>query len=168
MELRVNRRIRIPEVRLIGANGDQLGVFQTIDAMRKAEEAGLDLVEISPTARPPVCKIMDYGKYKYEQAKRQHEAKKHQAVVHLKEVKMRPVTDQHDFEIKLRHIKRFLTEGDKAKVTVQFRGREMAHRERGHEMLKRVVVEVGPAAVVEQYPRFEGRFLSLVLAPMKK
>lgn len=145
-----------------------MGLFQTIDAQKKAEEYGLDLVEISPTAKPPVCKIMDYGKFKYEQAKKLHEAKKHQVVVHTKEVKMRPVTDQHDFDTKLRHIKRFLSEGNKAKVTVQFRGREMAHRDRGHDMLKRVVTEVAVMAAVEQHPKFEGRFLSLILAPAKK
>ncbi|MBI4367170.1 MAG: translation initiation factor IF-3 [Deltaproteobacteria bacterium] len=167
-DLRVNRRVRVPEIRLIGPDGAQLGVFQTLDAMRKAEEFGLDLVEISPTARPPVCKIMDYGKYKYEQAKRMHEARKHQVVVHTKEVKMRPVTDQHDFATKVKHIRRFLTDGNKAKVTIQFRGREMMHRELGQEMLRKVVTEMGPLAAVEQMPKFEGRFLSLILAPAKR
>lgn len=153
---------------MIGADGAQLGVFQTFDAIRKAEEVGFDLVEISPTARPPVCKIMDYGKYKYEQAKKMHEARKHQIVVLTKEVKMRPVTDQHDFDTKLKHVKRFLSDGNKAKVTVQFRGREMAHRELGHQMLQKVVAEVSALGAVEQSPRLEGRFLSLILAPVKK
>lgn len=136
--------------------------------MRKAEEVGLDLVEISPTARPPVCKIMDYGKYKYEEAKKRHEAKKHQVVMQLKEVKMRPVTDQHDFAVKMRNVHRFLTEGHKAKITIQFRGREMMYQRRGHEMLGRVVAETSQIASVIQTPRLEGRFLSLTLAPLKK
>lgn len=136
--------------------------------MRKAEEHGLDLVEISPTAKPPVCKIMDYGKYKYEQAKKLHEARKHQVIVITKEVKMRPVTDPHDFGIKLKHIRRFLEDGNKAKVTIQFRGREMAHRELGHQMLQKVVQEVASMGMVEQNPRQEGRFLSLIIAPAKK
>lgn len=166
--MRVNRRIRVPEVRLIDFDGSQLGLFQTMDAIKLAEERGYDLVEISPTARPPVCKIMDYGKYKYEMAKKAHEAKKHQVVVHLKEVKMRPSTDDHDLQTKIKHIRRFIEEGNKAKVTVQFRGREMSHRELGERVILRVIAEIGELAVVEQTPKQEGRFLTTILAPNKE
>lgn len=153
---------------MIDADGGQLGVFQTQDAIRRATDMGYDLVEISPTAKPPVCKIMDYGKYKYEIAKKKQEAKKHQVVVHIKEIKLRPKTDDHDLLTKVRHIKRFLEDGDKAKVTVQYRGREMAHQEVGREVLDRVILEVGEAAMIEVAPRMEGRFLSTILAPAKK
>lgn len=153
---------------MIDADGGQLGVYQTTDALKRAEDMGYDLVEISPTARPPVCKIMDYGKYKYELAKKAHEAKKHQVVVHLKEVKMRPATDEHDLNTKVKHIRRFIEEGNKAKVTVQFRGREMAHRELGQRIMERVVTEIGELAVLEQPPKFEGRFLTAILAPNRE
>ena len=128
---------------------------------------GFDLVEISPTARPPVCKIMDYGKYKYEMNKKLQEAKKKQVVIHIKEVKLRPATDQHDLETKIRHVKRFLEEGDKAKITVMFRGREMAHLELGQQVMKKVLQEIGEMAEVEQPPKQEGRNLSAVLVPVK-
>jgi len=153
---------------LIGPNGEQLGIFITSEALKRAEEAGLDLVEISPTARPPVCKIMDYGKYKYEQAKKRHEAKKHQIVVRTKEIKMRPATDEHDLQTKLRHIKRFLEEGDKVKVTLRFRGREMAHMNLGRERLNRIVAEIGEMGEVEQMPKLEGRLMSMIVGPAKK
>lgn len=152
---------------MIGPDGAQLGLFQTFDALRKARDLGLDLVEISPTARPPVCKIMDYGKYKYELNKKQQEAKKKQIVVHIKEVKLRPATDQHDLETKIRHVKRFLEEGDKAKITIMYRGREMAHQELGHAMLKKVLADIGELAEVEQAPKQEGRNLFAILAPAK-
>lgn len=164
----MNFRIRVPEVRLIGPDGSQMGVLQTRDALRKAEEFGLDLVEISPMARPPVCKIMDHGKYKYDLAKREHEAKKHQAVVKLKEIRFRPATDEHDVHTKVKHIKRFLEEGDKVKVVIQFRGREMAHKELGFKLMERMIADIGPLAEVEQRGKFEGRFLNLFLAPAKK
>lgn len=167
-ELRVNRRIRVPEVRLIDFDGSQLGLFQTMDAIKLADERGYDLVEISPTARPPVCKIMDYGKYKYEMSKKAHEAKKHQVVVHVKEVKMRPSTDEHDLQTKIKHIRRFIEDGNKAKVTVQFRGREMSHRELGHRIIEKVLINIGELAVVEQPPKMEGRFLTTILAPNKE
>lgn len=167
-ELRVNRRIRVPEVRLIDADGNQLGVLATFEAIRKAEESGLDLVEISPTARPPVCKIMDYGKYKYEQQKKKHEQKKHQIVVKIKEIKMRAATDEHDFQTKLRHIKRFLDEGDKVKISIRFRGREMAHVDLGQERMKRVIEEVRGVGEVESFPKMEMRQLFMMLAPTKK
>lgn len=163
----MNFRIRVPEIRLIGPDGSQMGIFQTRDAVKRAEEFGLDLVEISPMAKPPVCKIMDYGKYKYDIAKREHEAKKHQSVVHLKEVKLRPSTDEHDVQTKLRHIKRFLEDGDKAKVTIQFRGREMAHKELGNKLMEKIKTDIGAAAEIEQPPKFEGRFLTMIIGPSK-
>lgn len=137
----------------------------TIEAMRLARDAGLDLVEISPSASPPVCKILDYGKYKYEQKKKAHDARKKQVVVKIKEVKMRPNTDEHDFQFKLRHIRRFLGEGDKAKITVVFKGREMAYTERGRDVLKRILEEMKTEAKVEHPPSMEGKALYMILAP---
>lgn len=145
-----------------------MGIFITSEALKRAEEQGLDLVEISPMAKPPVCKIMDYGKYKYEQAKKRHEAKKHQIVVKTKEIKLRPATDEHDLQTKLRHIRRFLEEGDKVKVTLRFRGREMAHLEVGRERMKRIVTEVTGLGEVEQFPKLEGRLMSMIVGPVKK
>lgn len=142
-----------------------MGVFQTRDALKKAEEFGLDLVEISPTARPPVCKIMDFGKYKYEIAKREHEAKRHQVVVKLKELRLRPATDEHDVQTKVRHAKRFLEEGNKVKISVQFRGREMAHQELGRKMMERIQKDLAEEAVIEQRLKFEGRSLTMILGP---
>ncbi|MBI4126030.1 MAG: translation initiation factor IF-3 [Deltaproteobacteria bacterium] len=167
-ELRVNRRIRVPEVRLIGHDGTQFGVLATFEALRRAEEVGLDLVEIAPTARPPVCKVMDYGKYKYEQSKKKHEAKRHQVVVKIKEIKMRPATDEHDFQIKLKQILKFLEHGDKVRVTLRFRGREMAHNEIGQARMKRVMTDVAGKGEVEQMPKMEGKQLFMMLAPAKK
>lgn len=167
-DLRVNFRIRVPEIRLIGPDGAQLGLFQTRDAQKRAEEYGLDLVEISPTARPPVCKIMDYGKYKYDLAKRDHEAKKNQAVVHLKEIRFRPQTDEHDIQTKIKHIRRFLEDGNKVKVTIQFRGREMAHQEFGHKLMERIVEEVAVLGAPESRSKFEGRFLHSIFSPVQK
>ncbi len=165
--MRVNERIRVPEVRLIDHDGKQLGVFQTRDAIRRAEEFGFDLVEISPAARPPVCKIMDFGKYKYEQAKKKHQARKHQTVVQLKEIKMRPSTGEHDLMVKFNRVKEFISHGHKVKLTVQFRGREVAHKDLGRGLITRAVKEMAEVAMPEQEPRFEGRFLSVVLAPAK-
>lgn len=153
---------------MIGEDGAQLGLFQTMDAIKLADERGYDLVEISPTARPPVCKLMDYGKYKYEMAKKAHEAKKHQVVVHVKEVKFRPSTDEHDLQTKIKHIRRFIEDGNKAKVTIQYRGREMSHRELGQRVVQRVISDIGELAVVEQPPKQEGRFLTTILAPNKE
>lgn len=161
----MNRRIRVPEVRLIGNNGTQLGVVKLDEALRLANEAELDLVEISPTAHPPVCKVMDYGKYKYMQKKKEHEAKKKQTVVHLKEVKMRPMTDEHDFQFKMRHIQRFLEEGNKAKVTVVFRGRELEYKVHGKALMNRVLETVKGKATVESPPMMEGRAMIMILAP---
>jgi translation initiation factor IF-3 len=164
----VNRRIRVPEVRVIGSEGQLLGVFPTDEAIRMAESEGLDLVEIAPNASPPVCKIIDYGKYKYQQAKKVQEAKKHQTVIHVKEVKLRPTTDDHDFDFKVRHILRFVEKGDKAKVTVMFKGREMAYQALGRTMLERVLVATKDAVVVEVPPKMEGRNMYMILTPKGK
>ena len=161
----MNREIRVREVRVISDAGEQLGILAIQDAIRAAEERGLDLVEVAPQADPPVCKIMDFGKYKYEQAKKAHESKKHQKVVLLKEVKMRPGTDVHDYNFKLNHAKRFLEEGNKVKVTVVFRGREMAHTELGQALLQRVVTDIADTGNVEQMPKQEGRALIMIIAP---
>jgi translation initiation factor IF-3 len=164
--VRRNQQIKIPEVRLIDQNGDQVGVMATDEALKRAEEAGLDLVEISPKARPPVCKIMDYGKFKFEQAKKQQQAKKKQKKVQLKEVKFRPNTDEGDFQVKMKNLRKFIDQGNKVKVTIMFRGRELAHRELGSQMLDRVAEEVQDEAVVEQRPaKMEGRFMIMLLAP---
>ncbi len=140
----------------------------TSEALKRAEEAGLDLVEISPQSRPPVCKIMDYGRFKYEQSKKKHEQKKKQTIVLTKEIKMRPGTDEHDFQTKLRHIKRFLEEGNKVKITIRFRGREMAHTNLGRERMKRVAEEVGELGEVESMPQQEGRQMHMMIVPQKK
>jgi translation initiation factor IF-3 len=164
-DLRVNHRIRIKEVRLINAEGQQIGIMPTFEAMKMAEEQGLDLVEISPTSRPPVCKLMDYGKYKYESEKAAKEAKKKQHVVITKEIKIRPKIDPHDLMIKTKHINEFLAEGCKVRVTIMYRGREMAHQEFGRNILDRIVVEMADTAVLEQAPKMEGMNLSLLLSP---
>lgn len=167
-EPRINEQIRLSPVRLIDTDGAQLGVVPVEEAMSSAREKGLDLVEVAPNARPPVCRIMDYGRYKYEQAKAEREAKKKQHVTQMKEIKMRPNIEEHDFEFKTRHIKRFLKERDKVKVTIMFRGREMAHTENGREVLDDVVEEIGDLAIVEQHVRLEGRNMFLILAPNSK
>ncbi|HWP35153.1 MAG TPA: translation initiation factor IF-3 [Thermodesulfobacteriota bacterium] len=164
-EINVNRKIRAPEVRVIDASGKQIGIMPLAEALRLAESQALDLVEISPTARPPVCRIMDYGKYKYEQAKKAQEARRKQAATHMKEIKVRPKTDEHDLEYKLRNVRRFLEEGSKTKITVVFRGRELAHPEFGQRMLERVSAELKDIATIEQMPRMEGRTLSMIVAP---
>lgn len=166
-EPRVNRRIRVPEIRVIGEDGEQLGVMPTIQALRRAEMANLDLVEVQPRAKPPVCKIMDYGKYKYEQARKLAESKKKQQQIELKEVKFRPKTGEHDFEVKVKNLKRFLEKGNKGKVTVMFRGREIVHPEMGREMLNKVIATLGEEAVVEQHPRLEGRQMVMIVAPAR-
>jgi translation initiation factor IF-3 len=154
-------------VRLIGVNGEQVGIVPIAQAMKMAEEAEVDLVEIAPLAKPPVCKLMDYGKFKYREAKKAHEAKLKQKQIHVKEVKFRPGTDEGDYKIKLRNLIKFLEEGDKAKVTLRYRGREMAHQEFGVRLIERVKQDLEPFAVVEQYPKMEGRQLIMVLAPKK-
>ena len=152
---------------MIGADGEQVGVVSLAAANKLAEEAELDLVEIAPTAVPPVCRIMDYGKYKYREAKKRHEAKLKQKQIVVKEIKFRPGTDEGDYKIKLRNLTRFLEEGDKAKITLRYRGREMAHQELGHRLIERVRDDLEPYSVVEQYPKMEGRQLIMVLAPKK-
>ncbi len=152
-------------MRLIGADGDNFGVVDRAFALSKADEAGLDLVEISPNADPPVCKILDIGKYKYEEQKRKNEARKKQKVIEVKEIKLRPNIDDHDYDVKMRATKRFLEEGDKVKVTLRFRGREMAHVELGHALLNRVKGDFDGQAKVEMEPRSEGRQIVMVLAP---
>ena len=142
-----------------------MGILAVKEAIRIAEERGLDLVEVAPNSQPPVCRIMNYGKYKYQQSKRTQEARKHQTVIHIKEVKVRPRTEEHDFQFKLRHVKRFLDEGNKVKISILFRGREIAHPEFGKEMLNRFVEEVKDIMVIEQFPRLEGRNMVMIMAP---
>jgi len=163
--LRVNREIRAPEVRLIDEAGAMLGVMSVPEALRMAEDRGLDLIEIAPTAKPPTCKIMDYGKFKYENKKKEHQARKNQTVIVIKEVQLRPRTDQHDLDVKLRHARRFLLEGDKVKVNLRFYGREMAHQELGMNLLKKVTEALLDVALVEVPPKMEGRQLFVMFAP---
>src|SRR5690606_5785498 len=165
---RINGEIRIPEVRLIGMDGEQLGVMKTSEALQLSEQHEVDLVEIAPNASPPVCKLMDYGKFKYQEQKRQAEARAKQKTIQVKEVKFRPGTDEGDYQVKLRNLKRFLEEGDKAKVTLRFRGREMAHQELGMRVLERVRDDLGELCQVEAMPKLEGRQMVMVLAPRKK
>mgnify|MGYP002737675492 CR=1 FL=1 len=162
---RINDRIRSPEIRLIGADGENVGVVTPARAMQMAEEAGLDLVEISPTAVPPVCKIMDFGKFKYETQKREAEARKKQKIIEIKEIKFRPGTDTHDYDVKMRSVVKFLEEGDKVKITLRFRGREMAHQELGLELLKRVEADVTEIGKIESFPRLEGRQMVMMIGP---
>jgi translation initiation factor IF-3 len=166
-DVRINREIRAKEVRVIDPEGKQLGILPVFEALRLATNYDLDLVEVSPKSEPPVCRIMDYGKFKYQQSKKAHEAKKKQAVVHIKEVKMRPKTEEHDFQFKLRHIERFLKEGNKTKITVVFRGRELAHPDLGRNMLGRIIEEAKEYGKVEQSPKFEGRNFIMILAPVQ-
>nr|WP_223300359.1 translation initiation factor IF-3 [Methyloversatilis sp. RAC08] len=165
---RLNSEINAPEIRLVGEEGEQLGIMSARQALTLAEEAGVDLVEIAPLAKPPVCRLMDFGKFKYQEAKRAAEAKSKQKQIQIKEVKFRPGTDEGDYQIKLRNLSRFLQDGDKAKVTLRFRGREMAHQEFGIRLLERVKADLEAVAVVEQFPKLEGRQLIMVLAPSKK
>jgi translation initiation factor IF-3 len=160
--------IRVPEVRVIGADGDQVGILPTAEAIGLAEESELDLVEVSPMAQPPVCRIMDYGKYKFEQSKKAQEARKKQVRVQVKEVKFRPGTDEGDYQVKLRNLMRFLEEGNKTKVTLRFRGREMAHRDLGLKLLKRVEEDLSEHGAVEQQPLMEGRQMVMVVAPTRR
>jgi translation initiation factor IF-3 len=162
---RINEEIRVREVQLIDQTGHNLGPVEIQIALDKAQEAGLDLVEIAPNSSPPVCKILDYGKYKYQAQKKAAEARKKQKVVEVKEIKLRPMIDDHDYDVKMRSMQRFFEEGDKVKVTLRFRGREMAHQELGYQLLNRVKDDTSKLAKVEQEPRFEGRQVVMVLAP---
>lgn len=166
--MRVNREIRAPKVRLIGQAGEQVGVVALYEALAMADEAGLDLVEISPAASPPVCKIMNYGKFRYDQTKREKENKKAQKHIKVKEVKVKPNIDEHDLQTKLRHARDFLTDGDKVKITCTFRGREMMHPEYGEKLVKRVCEELEEIAQPESPPKLFGRILSVVLTPGSK
>ncbi|HEX4596722.1 MAG TPA: translation initiation factor IF-3 [Burkholderiaceae bacterium] len=165
---RLNGEITVPEVRLIGIENEQLGVVRTTDALRMAEEADVDLVEIAPTAVPPVCRLMDYGKFRYEEQKKAHEAKLKQKQIQIKEIKFRPATDENDYLTKVRKLTEVLEEGDKAKVTMRFRGREMAHQELGLKVLERVKADLEPISQVEAMPRLEGRQMVMVLSPRRK
>ncbi|MEO9820591.1 MAG: translation initiation factor IF-3 [Paracoccaceae bacterium] len=163
---RVNDRIRSNEIRLIGADGENVGVVTPTRAMEMAFEAGLDLVEISPNANPPVCKIMDFGKFKYEQQKRESEARKKQKIIEIKEVKFRPNTDTNDYDVKMRNVFKFLENGDKVKVTLRFRGREMAHQELGRQLLHRVADDIKDLGKVENMPKMEGRQMIMMIGPL--
>lgn len=164
----INENISAREVRLIGADGEQIGIVSIDEALRIAEEAKLDLVEISADASPPVCRVMDYGKHLFEKKKQMAAAKKNQKQIQVKEVKFRPGTEEGDYQVKLRNLMRFLNEGDRAKVSLRFRGREMAHQELGMELLKRVEADLAEYGSVEQHPKMEGRQLIMVIAPKKK
>jgi len=164
--VRRNEMIRAREVRVIGPEGEQLGIMSRNDAIAAAKEHGYDLVEVAATANPPVCKIMDFGKFKYEAQKKKQEAKKRQAVVQIKEIKVRPKTDDHDYETKLRHVRRFLDDGDRVKVTVFFRGREIVHKDKGTDILDRFIADVKDIGKVDQEAHAEGRTLQILLVPL--
>ncbi|MBM3377802.1 MAG: translation initiation factor IF-3 [Betaproteobacteria bacterium] len=165
---RVNGEITAPEVRLVGVDNEAIGIVKITEALRMAEEADVDLVEIAPQASPVVCKLMDFGKFKYQEQKKAHDARLKQKVIQVKEVKFRPGTDENDYQVKLKNLLRFIEEGDKAKCTIRFRGREMAHQEFGMRMLERIREDLADAAQVEQMPKLEGRQMIMVVAPKKK
>ena len=165
---RINDRISNPEIRLIGAEGENVGLVSPLRGIELAETAGLDLVEISPNANPPVCKIMDFGKFKYEQQKRESEARKKQKIIEVKEVKFRPGTDTNDYDVKMRNVYKFLANGDKVKITLRFRGREMAHLNLGRELLERVAEDVKEEGKVENMPKMEGRQMIMMIGPLPK
>jgi translation initiation factor IF-3 len=164
---RINERIRVPEVRLIDDEGNQIGVMKTADALSFAQERELDLVEVAPEARPPVCRVLDYSKYKYEQAQKQKQARKHQQQITIREIKFRPKIAEHDYDTKKHHVERFLRQKDKVKVTIMFRGREVTHPERGTAILDRLAEELSELGVVEQRPMQEGRNMTMMMAPSK-
>jgi len=167
-ELRVNDRIRVPEVRLVGPGGEQVGIVRIEDALRLAAEADLDLVEVAPTARPPVCRLMDYGKFKYEAAQKARESRRNQTNTIIKEMKLRPKIDPHDYDTKKGHVVRFLKAGDKVKITIMFRGREQHRPELGYRLLQKLAEDVQDLGVVEAHPRQDGRNMTMVLGPLKK
>jgi len=158
----------VPRVRVIGPEGEQVGILSRDEALSMAQDAGLDLVEIQPNGDPPVCRIMDFGKFKFEAQKKAHAAKKKQKQVEIKELKFRPVTDVGDYQIKMRNLRRFLEDGDKVKITIRFRGREMSHQELGRAMVDKITAEIAEEAVIEQFPRMEGRLMVMMIAPKKK
>ena len=163
--VRVNEKIRVPEVRVIGPNGEQLGIVSIKAGLDLAIKYELDLVEVAPQVKPPVCRIMDYSKYKYEQEKREREAKKHQKTIHIKEIRVKPNIEEHDYGIKLKHLLEFLKEGNKVKVTLMFRGREMQHREIGRRIVDRFAADTKEAGVIEHGPVLEGRMITMMIAP---
>ncbi|HEY9112504.1 MAG TPA: translation initiation factor IF-3 [Rhodanobacteraceae bacterium] len=165
---RRNHEIRVPRVRVIGADGEQVGILERDEALAMAEDAGLDLVEIQPTAEPPVCRIMDFGKFKFEQQKKAAAQRKKSKQIEIKELKFRPTTDVGDYNIKLRNMVRFLEEGDKVKVNIRFRGREMSHQELGIELARRIQNDIAETGVVDQFPRMEGRQMTMMISPKKK
>jgi translation initiation factor IF-3 len=165
---RINERIRVPKVRLIGADGEQLGIVETPEALRRAQEAEMDLVEVAPNSKPPVTRLLDYSKYKYEQEQKQKAARKHQQQVNVREIKLRPKIADHDYETKKGHVERFLRQQNKVKITIMFRGREQAHPERGRDLLKRLFGDLDGLAVIESEPLQEGRNMSMMLAPSKE
>ena len=164
-EHRINERIRVPEVRLIDEKGNQIGVVATRDALQRARDVGLDLMEVSPNSSPPVCKICDYGKFKYEKKKKEQQARKKQTVIKVKEIQLRPQTEEHDLEYKFKNVRTFLEEGDKAKITIMFRGREITYVDQGFKMMKQLQELVKDIAIVEAYPKLEGKKLIMILAP---
>jgi len=164
---RINERIRVPKVRLIGADGEQLGIVETPEALKRAQEADLDLVEVAPNSKPPVTRLLDYSKYKYEQEQKQKAARKHQTQVNVREIKLRPKIADHDYETKKGHVERFLNQRNKVKITIMFRGREQAHPERGRDLLARLVEDLDGLATIESEPLQEGRNMSMMLAPSK-
>lgn len=166
-EPRINRQITSERIRLIDENGEMLGVVPVTEGIKRAQAAGLDLVEISPGAEPPVCKVLDYGKFKYNQQKKAHEARRKQKVITLKEIKLRPMIDKHDLEVKMRAVHKFLEAGDKVKFTLRFRGREMSHQELGRKLLNQVREELGETIKVEHYPTLEGRQMIMIVSPTK-
>ena len=163
--MRINEQIRVPEVRLIGAEGEQVGVMPTREALAQAAELHLDLVEVAPQASPPVCRIMDYGKFKYQQSKKQQEARRRQTIIQVKEIKVRPKIEEHDMGFKLKNTRKFLGEGDKVKISVIFRGREIAHTDRGFKILSQMAEALADVGTVEQAPRLEGRNMSMIVTP---
>ncbi len=163
--MRINENIRVPEVRLIGPEGEQIGVMPTREALAQAAEAHLDLVEVAPQASPPVCRIMDYGKFKYQQSKKQQEARRRQTIIQVKEIKVRPKIEEHDMGFKLKNTRRFLGEGDKVKISVIFRGREIAHTDRGFKILTQMAEALAAVGTVEQPPKLEGRNMSMIVTP---
>jgi translation initiation factor IF-3 len=165
---RINERIRVPKVRLIGADGEQLGIVETAEAMKRAQEADLDLVEVAPNSKPPVTRLLDYSKYKYEQEQKQKAARKHQQQVNVREIKLRPKIADHDYETKRGHVERFLRQQNKVKITIMFRGREQAHPERGRALLQRLYEDLDGLATIESEPLQEGRNMSMMLAPSKE
>ena len=165
IRIRINEKIRIREIRLIGEDGEQLGVKPTSEAMEMAKEKNMDLVEVAPKASPPVCRIMDYSRYKYEQEKKERLARKKQKIVHIKEMRLKPNIEEHDYQTKLRHLKKFLGRGDRAKVTLMFRGREMAHVDTGRKLMDRLMKDLSEVGEAERAPILDGRFMTMVISP---